>query len=369
MRVMWWTSGFPPDIGGVERLAALVVPELARRGSAVLVVANTADHEFSELEYLGVPVIRLPSRRALAARDLPLIAASTRRVAELKAEFRPDLVHVHLTDPSVHLHLTTATPGTRTVVTLHNVIAAAADGPAPDTLFGRAVANADAVTGVSESVLPPALRDHAARDGRLVAVIPNGVVVGDEPAAPPTPASVVAVGRLVPAKGFDVLIQAFARSRAQQRGVKLRIVGDGPDRESLEDLAAGLDVDVEFTGTLPPEAVADAYRCASVVVMPSRREGHPLVAIEAAVAGRAVVGSEIAAMAEVVLDGSTGVLVPPDDPDALTRALDDLLDDPDRRARLGAAARRRAVDEFTLDVCVERYLTLYRDVLALGRTA
>jgi glycosyltransferase involved in cell wall biosynthesis len=363
MRVIWWTPGFPPDVGGMERLAALVVPELARRDVDVMVVANTDDHEISESAYCGVPVTRLPSRRALAARDLRLIAASTRRVAQLKEQFQPDLVHVHFSDPSVHLHLTTATPATRTVLTLHNSLASAVREHTDGSLFARAVARADAITGVSESVLPPTLRDTASRDGRLITVIPNGVVVGDDPGPPPSPPSVLAVGRLIPAKGFDVLLRAFARSHAHTRGIELRLVGGGSERDTLEALAAELGVAVTFTGELSPAAVGDEYRRASLVVMPSRREGNPLVAIEAAAAGRPVLASDIPAMREVVQDGTTGVLVRGDDPDAFAHALDQLLEDPTKRGALGTAARRRAVADFSLDVCVERHLALYRAVL------
>jgi glycosyltransferase involved in cell wall biosynthesis len=360
---MWWTSGFPPDLGGVERLAALVAPELARCGVDVLVVANTADHEISEHEYHGIPVTRLPSRRALATRDLPLIAASTRYVQKLKEQFHPDIVHVHFTDPSVHLHLATATPSTRTVLTFHNSLVSVVGGATDGSLFARAVARADAITGVSESVLPSTLRDEAARDGRLVTVIPNGVVVGDDLGPPPNPPTVLAVGRLIPAKGFDVLVRAFARSRAHARGTGLRIVGDGSERGALEALASELGVPAQFTGELPAAAVTDEYRRASLVVMPSRREGHPFVAIEAAAAGRPVLGSDIPGMREVVENGTTGVLVPGDDPDALAHALDALLEDPAQLARLGVAARERARAEYSLDVCVARHLALYRAVL------
>jgi glycogen(starch) synthase len=361
---MWWTPGFPPDIGGIERLAALVLPELSRRGADVLLVANTADTGFAEVDHRGVPVVRIPSRRALATRDLALIGASKRRVMELKAGFRPDIVHVHLPDPSVQLHLTTATPGTRTVATIHSHLGAAGAGDPTETLLGRAVTGADALTGVTDSVLPPELRRATVRDGRVVAVVPNGIVVGDDPPPPPeAPLVVLAIGRLIEAKGFDLAIRAFAGSRARERGARLRIVGDGPERESLQQIAADLDVEVTFTGPLLPAAVADEYRGASVVIMPSRRnEGQPLVAMEAAAAGRPVVGSRVPGVANVV-DDSTGILVPVDDLDALAAALDELLGDADRRARLGTAARRRAVEEYSLDVCVGRYLELYRSVL------
>jgi glycogen(starch) synthase len=226
------------------------------------------------------------------------------------------------------------------------------------------VATARAVTGVNESVLTSSLREVAERARAIAVVIPNGVVVGGDPDPPPSdPLVVLGVGRLVWAKGFDVLIQACAQYRPRARHVSLRIVGDGSERDSLRQLATDLGVEVVFTGALSAAEVAAEYDRASVVVMPSRREGQPLVAMEAAAAGRPVIGSRIPGLSAVVVNGVTGTLVPGDDPAALAAALGTLLDDPGQLARLGAAARRRAVDEYSVDRCVDRYLALYDAVL------
>lgn len=364
MKILWWAPGFPPDIGGIEHLSGRVVSELARRGVDVVVLANTDDMEASECEFHGVPVVRIPSRRALATRDLALVAESKRQIIEVKHRFDPDIVHVHLADPSVLLHLSTTTPGARTVVTVHNDHASYRAEPVSDSLFDRALASADAVTGVTASVLPSELMNAGERDGRIVRVVPNGIVVGPEPLPVPAgPPVLLAVGRLVDAKGLDVAIRGFARSGACRHDAELRIVGDGPERDALERLATSLGVDVAFTGALAPAAVAEQYAQASLVVMPSRREGQPLVAMEAAAAGRPVLGSRIPGIADVVVDGSTGVLVRVDDPDAFARALDSLLAAENCLQRMGTAARRRAVAEYSIDVCVDRYLALYQTVL------
>jgi glycosyltransferase involved in cell wall biosynthesis len=126
-------------------------------------------------------------------------------------------------------------------------------------------------------------------------------------------------------------------------------------------------VHVEFTGSLPPPDVSKEYGQATLVVVSSRHEGQPLVAVEAAAAGRPVVGSHIPGTSDVVVDGITGTLVPVDDPDALAGAIDALLADPDAVARFGAAARRRAVDEYSLGVCVDRHLAVYRALLNQGQ--
>jgi glycosyltransferase involved in cell wall biosynthesis len=354
-------------VGGIERLAGLVVPELSRHGVNVLVIANTDDTGFTEGALDGVPFVRIPSRRAFAARDLSLVAKCKRRIAEVKADFCPDIVHVHLSDPSVHFHLTTVEPASRTVVTLHSHLFADRDLTATDTLFARAVADADAVTAVTASALPVGLRASPRSGGPIAAVIPNGIPLGSEPSPPPAgPPVLLAVGRLVEKKAIDVLIRAYARCRARSYGARLRVVGDGPERDALGRLADDLGVYVEFTGSLPARDVSKEYGQAALVVLPSRREGQPLVAIEAAAFGRPVVGSHIAGTSDVVVGGITGTLVPVDDPDALAGAIDTLLADPDAMARLGAAARRRAVDEYSLEVCVDRYMAVYRTLLNQG---
>lgn len=129
---------------------------------------------------------------------------------------------------------------------------------------------------------------------------------------------VVAAGRLIPIKGFDVLIRALKGS-----GRPLRLAGDGPERPTLERLANAIGVDVTFLGSVPPEVLADEFRGASVVVVPSRNvaggsEGVPLVALEAAACGAAVIGTAVGGLPDVF---SAEALVPPDDESALAGAL------------------------------------------------
>src|SRR5207248_2745877 len=117
-------------------------------------------------------------------------------------------------------------------------------------------------------------------------------------------------------KGFDVLVRAAARA-----GVPVVIVGEGDQRDGLEALIASTGAHVELVGALPPAALAARYRDARAVVVPSRREGFGIVAAEAAAAGRAVIASAVGGLPDIVQPGVNGVLVPPDDVDALARAL------------------------------------------------
>lgn len=176
------------------------------------------------------------------------------------------------------------------------------------------------------------------------------------------PTEVLAVGRLVEKKGFDVLLDALALI---ERPLRAAIVGDGPERDRLRALrgAVGLADVVELAGRRTHDDLAGRYARADIVVIPSvvdrrgDRDGLPNVLLEAMASGCAVVASDVAAMRSAVRDvpspdgPATGVLVPPGDHRALARALVELIDDPARRAALGVAARAEATARFDVHRC------------------
>jgi glycosyltransferase involved in cell wall biosynthesis len=179
-------------------------------------------------------------------------------------------------------------------------------------------------------------------------------------AAPPPsahPPTVLTVARMYPRKRLGDLLEAAARLREQVRDVRVRIVGDGPERARLRALHArlGLEATVTFLGDVSAAALAVEYVGADCFCLPSIQEGFGIVFLEAMTAGLPIVACRAAAVPEVVGNGETGVLVPPRDPDALAAALQTLLDDPARRAALGAAGRRRA-EGFDLGPVARRFL-------------
>lgn len=171
------------------------------------------------------------------------------------------------------------------------------------------------------------------------------------------------VGRLVPSKGFEQALIATRLLAAHRPSVRLTIAGDGPERERLERTAAELGVRerAEFLGEVRHDRVATLIDAATVVVMPSRFEGMPLVALEAAWMGRPVVASAAPGFDEVIVDGVTGRLVEGDD-EALAAAIEDLLRERSRARTMGAAARVRAESAFSLAACVDRYEALYTEL-------
>ena len=194
-------------------------------------------------------------------------------------------------------------------------------------------------------------------------LVRHGVDLTAFPATRPAghdPVELLAVGRMVEKKGFDVLLEALARL---DRPFRLRLVGDGPLRPRLEAIIAAhrMADRVELVGRCTHATLPDYYAGADVVVVPSvvdstgDRDGLPNVVLESMASQRPVVASAVAAIPAAVRDGVTGTLVPPRDPDALAGALTALIDSPARRAELGRAARRTAETEFALGRRTEQF--------------
>lgn len=173
---------------------------------------------------------------------------------------------------------------------------------------------------------------------------------------------VVAVGRLVPKKGFADLVDALAILRDEGRPVDCTIVGDGPLMDELTARVEdhGLSDRVSLVGSQPAATVMDVLATATVFCLPcivaedGDRDSQPVVIKEAMAMGLPVVGTDEVGIPEMVVDGETGHLVPPHDPAALAEALGDLLADPDRCRAFGAAGRRRVETTFAFELTVAR---------------
>lgn len=178
----------------------------------------------------------------------------------------------------------------------------------------------------------------------------------------PRPA-VVFAGRLIQEKGADDLIEAFARVRSQVPGARLLIAGDGPDRQHLVSNVSrlGLNSCVTFLGHLSREEMEERFGGAWVQVVPSRwEEPFGIVAAEAMMRGTAVIASNTGGLAEILEDGKTGLLVPPQDPSQLAGALLRLLENQDYAARMGRNGREFALRYLTEDAFVDRFVSLYQ---------
>jgi glycosyltransferase involved in cell wall biosynthesis len=222
-----------------------------------------------------------------------------------------------------------------------------------------------AIVTVSESSAGDIVRDFAVRRDR-VRVIPVGVdtEVFRPPSAPRVPGRIVAVSSSdSPMKGARVLLEAVAKL-STERTLELVVVGrpkaDGPVARAVDDL--GIADSVRFVTGLPDPALADLFGSAEVAVVPSLYEGFSIPAVEAMACATPLVASRGGALPEVV--GDCGVLVEPGNPSDLAAALAALLDDPARRAALGAAGRRRVEERFTWRATAAATAEVYREQLA-----
>lgn len=210
------------------------------------------------------------------------------------------------------------------------------------------------------------LRDLAQKfDSRFeISVIPNGANVKtfNRENREWTPARLLSVGRLVHQKGFDLAMHALAGLQDVQW--QWKIVGDGPLMHMLKSLADELGIldRITFTGWQSQEQLMGHYERANLFVFPSRHEGMPNAVLEAMATGLPVIASHIAGNEELVVDGVTGLLVPPENIAPLRDALQRTISDPSLRERMGKASRQRVEESYTWDNTTRQYALLLEQV-------
>jgi glycogen(starch) synthase len=369
-RILFWTQLFLPYIGGVQILAAKTLPMLRRRGYQFALITSHGNRDLPDVDsFEGIPVYRFRFWEALAARDVELLVKAKNQVAELKRAFNPDLIHIHLTDPSVFFHLQTAQvcPAPMLVSLRVGLIRQPGQTFASGSLLKQTFSAAAWITTNSNALLAEA-RGLFPEISSLSSVIYNGMEFPDievEPLPLERP-RLVCAGRLVSDKGFDIALAAMASLVARFPRLQMTIVGDGPARGQLERqaLALGLGKTVTFAGWVDPGQIPAFMKSATIVVMPSRwEEAFGLVALEAALMGRPVVATRVGGLPEVVVDRETGLIVHKDDSEALADAIASLLDQPQQAMAMGNAGRLRAQQIFSLQRYVDAYDALYRTLI------
>lgn len=369
MRILFWCELFRPHIGGVELWSVDLIHALQGRGYEFLAIATHGPiRQPNETEFAGIAVHRFSFHGALLNRDVGLIKSTIEKVAALKKRFRPDMIHINTSQPSVFFHHKTVSAfPCPTLFTVHEPPSLSAGA---NSLLGRVLEAADGVVAVSSAMhedvleLAPAVGDkcHIIHN----AILPTATGATDIDFEQ---ARLLCLGRLVPEKGFDLALEAFAKVHRRHPNARLIIAGDGPSRGQLERQAASLDVasHVDFLGWVDPDDVNGLIERATLVIIPSRwREPFGLVALQAGEYSRPVVAFAVGGLPDIVINERTGLLVPAEDSTAMAQALSRLLDNPKAAISMGAAGHQRIRDKFDYRRFVSRYQAAYEKVAGAG---
>jgi L-malate glycosyltransferase len=360
------------SLGGAESMVALLARHLEPRRFDVSVWGLDEGGATAEsLASAGIDVAVLDKGPGFR---LSFLGELRRRLRSL----RPDVVHAHNTPAARWMALATfgLAPAPILVRTEHTY------NPAKrfEHILSHAILGSryTAIVGVAESVTDHHRRLDPLWRKRWI-TIPNGIEIegGRESPTPdiakraelgldPARGLVVNLGNLRPPKGQSHLLRAFAGVADRFPDVDLAILGEGSLRQELQSLAQSLEIHarVHFAGHRPDAAAL--LGAADVVVQASTREGMPVSLLEAARMCRPIVATDAGGTREFVIDGQTGLLVPPADPNALAAALERLLADPGEAGRLALGARRRLIDRHDIRDIAGQTGELYTGLLGRG---
>ncbi len=358
-----------PSVGGSGVVATELATALSERGHSVCIFTFAPPHRSTPglcvqiVDVFAYPLLRYPPY------DLALASAI---VDYVQRDGPLDLLHVHYAVPhAISAFLARAMLGNgsfATVTTLHGTdISIVGSDPAYATVTRFGIEQSDGVTAVSESLRRQT--EQGLRVQRAIEVIPNFVDLSvfrplpKDPAAPP---------RLIHASNLRAVKRPLDVVRILERvrrrvPARLTLVGDGPERGAVLDLARDLEL-LPFVDHLGPVQIpAEAIGSSDVLLLPSEQESFGLSALEALSCEVPVVASRVGGLPEVVRHGENGFLLEVGDVEGMSDAVVDLLLDAPKRAAFGEAGRRVAGAQFSRDRVVDRYLAFYEKTIRSRR--
>jgi glycosyltransferase involved in cell wall biosynthesis len=379
MTVAIFASAFYPHVGGVEELVRQLAREYRTRDIASIVITNRWPRDLPRYETVDeIPVYRVALRAPEGSNTAWMTYAASllairRYIAHVLRQHHVDLIHVQCVSTNgLYARLAARDLRLPLIVTAQGERLMDASGVYQRSTFMNTVLRgllrtADGITACSSEVLSDLETYSGQLFGTRAQVIYNGVSIDDFTDASvaryshPRP-YVLALGRLVPQKGFDVLIRAFAAAMEGGRfDHDLLLAGNGAERERLTALVAELELGdrVHLLGAADRPTVVGLYKGCSFFVLPSRYEPLGIVNLEAMAAGKAIIATRVGGVPELVRDQDNGLLVEPQNSAQLAEALLRLAGDEALRSTL-AAAGRRFVNDFTWPVIADEYLRFYQ---------
>jgi glycosyltransferase involved in cell wall biosynthesis len=376
------------NVGGPALHVAYLSAGLAERGYDTTLVAGTLAHGeesmagAAEARHVSVVALDELHREVSPLRDLRAVL----RLARLIRKERPVILHTHTAKAGAVGRLASLLAGDarpRIVVhTFHGHVLRGYFNPLT-TLGFRVLERLLAKISTALIAVSPEVRDDLVRLGvapaHKFAVIRLGIELGERVQnagartetrrllSIPEDAFVVGwVGRMTGVKRAHDVLEAFRELSADGVDAYLCLVGDGPERASLERRAHELGIVRRCLFVGYQSDVGALYEAIDALVLPSANEGTPVSVIEALAAGRPVVATRVGGVPDVIRSGAGGILVEPGDTRALAAALGSLARDPDRRARMGAEGRANVLSRYAVERLVDDVDRLYRSLLAAG---
>jgi len=362
-------------LGGLFRHVVDVARGQVERGHRVGLIVDSitgganADAVLAELApRLALGVLRLPITRQLSLRDFTALRIISKHIRALS----PDVLHGHGAKGAALVRLTPSAAEAIRAYTPHGGSLVYS----PGTLQGGFYRTLERILNTrtdlflfESTYIADLFRTVISAPQGLVRVVRNGIAEAEFETITPRPdaTDIVCVGELRPVKAMDVLIEAIAIMARSGRKVTATIAGEGPDSQKLRDQAKtlGVDAQLRFIGHCPARK---AFAMGRMLVMPSRAESLPYVALEAAAAGLPIIATDVGGVHEI-FGPHSAQLIPPDDLGALIGAITATISDPEDIHRLAENLRIRVRSEFSLSTMVECNLAAYREAIAARNAA
>ncbi len=362
-------------LGGLFRHVVDVTRGQVERGHRVGLIVNSttgganAEATLAELApRLALGILRVPITRELSPRDLRALWTISRHITGLS----PDVLHGHGAKGAALARLTWAAPDAIRAYTPHGGSLVYSPGTIRGGFYRslERVLNGRTDLFLFESTyIADLFRTVISKPQALVRVVRNGIAESEFEAiaARADATDIVCVGELRPVKAMDVLIEAIAIMARSGRKVTATIAGEGPDSQKLRQQAKrlGIDAQIRFIGHCPARK---AFAMGRMLVMPSRAESLPYVALEAAAAGMPIIATDVGGVHEI-FGPHSAELIPPDDLGALIASITAALTKPEDIRQLAESLRMRVRSEFSLATMVECNLAAYREAIAARNAA
>jgi glycosyltransferase involved in cell wall biosynthesis len=378
MNIAIFASAFHPHFGGVEELCRQLALEYRRRGINAIVVTNRWPRDLPRHEiFEGIPVYRIAMRTPTGTFRAKLNYHWSHRsiqseLKEILISQNINLLHIQCVS-SNGLYALRAKHQLKLplVTTLQGELTMDATGlyqrsAYAKNLFNRVMKESEIVTGCSRKTLEDGEEFFGQKLGARGRIVFNGASIEDFDGAHGYVHSrpyILAIGRMVSQKGFDILLQAYSNANVE---LDLIIAGDGPELENLRLRAKDLRIEerIKFVGRADRKLAVSLFVGSEFFVLPSRAdEGLPVVCAEAFAAGKAVVATRSGGVPEAISDGIDGLIVEKGNVEQLATALTRMAEDASFRVACGAKLKLQA-KRFSWQTIADEYLGIYRDALS-----